>query len=180
MATPTRRTRGPELVGLENADEPVTDLTVDVYLRSLSPPFGAHAAQRSCLETLTGLYEEGKLAGLRVSVWGDRLCLCESCTSTRTARAILDAVETFEEWASDATRDVELPLDRRDIRSTYAGDDREVLSLPGILLAVYADTSLIAVFPHTDSDATYSVSDGVEAVTRLLRSDRSDRSVPAE
>lgn len=179
MASPTRQTRVPELADLEDADDPPgsTDVAVDVYLRSLSPPLGAHTAQQSCLETLSGLDEEGKLTSLQVSVWGDRICLCESCTSTRTARAMLDVVQSVEEWASHAARDVEVPLDRRDIRSTYTGDDREVLSLPQILLAVYADTSLIAIFPHTAPGATHSVSDGVRAVTRLVGS---DRSVPAE
>jgi hypothetical protein len=176
MTATTRERRVADLTALLDSGDTVQEdetLSVDLYLRSLSPPAGTHAGQQSRLERLSELYEAGNLGTLRVSVWGDQLCLCESCASTRAGRRMLDTVEKFEAWAAQADGEVALPLDRRRVQSAYAETDRETLSVPQFLMAVYAGPSLVAVFPHTAGNTSYSVTDGIMALSQSLHPSRS-------
>lgn len=150
---------------------PTSELTADVYLRSLSPPAGVHEGQTARIERLSTLSAAGRLGEVRVSVWGDRICLCETCTGTGAGRAALDRVEEFERWAEEADPAVTLPFERRVVRSRYTDSEQEVLVPPVMLLALYGGESLVGVFPHTAAGGQVPVEDAIAAIEAAGTSD---------
>lgn len=150
---------------------PASELTADVYLRSLSPPAGVHDGQAARIERLTTLSAAGRLENVRVSVWGNRICLCETCAGTGPGRAALDRVEEFERWAEDLDPAVTLPFDHRKVRSDYTDSTQDVLVLPVLLLALYDRDSLLGVFPHATDDRQVPVEDALAAIETAETSD---------
>lgn len=150
---------------------PASELTADVYLRSLSPPAGVHDGQVARIERLSALSASGRLEEVRVSVWGARICLCETCTGTGAGRAALDRVEEFERWAESIDPPATLPFDRRVIRSNYTDSTQEVLVPPVVLLALYDRESLVGVFPHAAGDRQVPVEDAIAAIETAGASD---------
>jgi hypothetical protein len=140
------------------------ELTADVYLRSLSPAAGVHDGQTARIERLSALSTAGRLGDVRVSVWGDRICLCETCAETGAGRAALDRVEEFERWADEVEPTVTLPFDRRTVRSSYTDSAQEVLVPPVVLLALYDRETLLGVFPHAADGRQVSVEDALVAI----------------
>ena len=150
---------------------PETELTADVYLRSLSPPAGVHDGQTARIERLSELAAAGRLGDVRVSVWGDRVCLCETCAGTGAGRAALDRVAEFERWADDLDAAVSLPFDRHTIRSSYTDSTQEVLVPPVMLLALYDRESVVGVFPHAAGGREAPVEDAIAAIETTGASD---------
>jgi hypothetical protein len=147
---------------------PEAELTADLFLRSLSPPVSVHDTQVEFIDRLSELSAAGRLNDLRVSVWGDRLCLCETCAETGAGRAALDRVEEFEGWIDGFEADASLPFEQRVVSSEYAGSAQEVLVPPFVLLALYTDGDLVAVFPHSAAGERYSVGDALDSIDGLL------------
>lgn len=149
-----------------------SELTADVYLRSLSPPVGVHDGQVAQIDRLSALSAADSLGALRVSVWGERLCTCDTCAGTGAGQAALDRVEQFERWAERADAPVTLPFERRVVRSGYTSSTQKVLIPPRVLLAVYDRTSLLGVFPHAAGDTQVSVRDAIGAIEAAVATDR--------
>jgi hypothetical protein len=146
---------------------PVDSPSVDLYLRSLSPPAGTHDQQAEVIDRLSELSSSDRLDGLSVSVWGERVCLCEVCAGTGSGRAVLDRLEEFRSWAG-TVEEAELPFEHRTIRSEYTRTEQGVIVPPCVTMAVYSGDTLVGVFPHSVSDETRTVSDALEALEAAL------------
>lgn len=107
------------------ARTPPAELTADIYLRSLSPPAGVHDGQVALVERLSALSSAGRLSDLRVSVWGELFCLCDTCAGASAGRAALERVEEFQRWADGYGAETSLPFERRDVHSNFAPSARE-------------------------------------------------------
>jgi hypothetical protein len=156
-------------------------LTADIYLRSLSPPAGVHDGQVALVERLSALSSAGRLSDLRVSVWGERFCLCDTCAGTSAGRAALERVEEFQRWADRYGAETSLPFERRDVHSNFAPSAREsheALVPPRVLLALYGGESLLGVFPHIAGEDSVSVRDGIDAIEAATTSDQESLSRP--
>jgi len=137
---------------------------VDAFVRSLVPPSGAHETQAEIIERLSALGAFGVVEDSTVSIWGRRLCECETCAGTRAGRAVLDRLWEFETWEREQDADVELPFDRREVHSEFTGSVHEVVVPPRVLLAVYGDSTLLGVFPCEVEGEVYTARDGLVAL----------------
>jgi hypothetical protein len=145
------------------------DLTVDVYVRSLSPSNGTHAGRVEFVEELERLEAERVIRDATVSIWGDRICRCETCSATGAGRAALERLREFEAWSEDVDADVSLPFERRSISSEFVDRTLECVVPPHITVAVYGGSSLVGVFPCEVDDDDYTVRDAVVALRRATR-----------
>lgn len=153
------RNPGPD-GGTEALEE--TDVTVEVFVRSLAAPAGVHDEQIAVLERLKGLEDRGRLAGWNVTIWGERLCECEICEATAAGRTIRDRMREFRDWTERAGGEVSLPFERREIESEFAGTVVEGIVPPRVTLALYAEDRLLRVYPYTEDGTTHNVSDALD------------------
>jgi hypothetical protein len=162
--------------GSEGADVgmtgPVDSPSVDVYLRSLSPPAGTHDRQAEIIDRLSELSSSDRLDSVSVSVWGERVCLCEVCAGTGSGRAALDRLGEFQNWV-ETVEGGELPFEHRTIRSEYTHTEQGVIVPPCVTMAVYSGDTLVGVFPHSESGETRTVTDALEALEAALEPGRS-------
>lgn len=79
-------------------------------------------------------------------------------------REVLDEFGRFEEWARRRGVSIRPPFETRTRTSIVEDDDVEVLVTPVLCLAVYRDERLVAVFPHSDGEVTYTVEDALDRI----------------
>lgn len=154
----------------ETALSDATDLFVEVNVRSLAPPLATHDGQREIIDRFAALSEEKVLTGTRVSILGERICLCETCGGTQSGAAALDRVRLYERWAATSDLEISVPFERRTLHSTITDVECEVIVPPRIAVAVYDDASLLYVFPCEIEGTVYTVTDALEALEATLRS----------
>lgn len=147
------------------------DLRVEVFVRSLAPTPAAHVAQVDLVKAVNDLADGGPLADTTVSVWGDRLCRCDTCRDTSAGRAMLDRVRAFEAWAAAVPAAVTVPFDRRCLACGFTGAEADVIVPPGVTIAVYGDASLLGVFPCEVDGESISVAEGLERLRNVRRVD---------
>lgn len=140
------------------------DLFVELNVRSLAPPTGTHAGQTEVIRTLSTLESAGVIEELRISVFGERICPCETCEDTRPGRVALDRVREYQRWAANFDTDASVPFDCRNLHSEIAETDYEVIVPPRISVGVYDDARLLGVFPCEIDGTVYTVSDVVAAL----------------
>jgi len=148
---------------LANADT----ARIDVYVRSLLPPPGAKDAQTSVLATLQRTIEGTPVEDVAVNVWGERLCVCDTCLGTDAGRAMLDTVRKFERWGTNYDASVRPFFERTDQTSSVTGSTYEGIVPPRVTAALYLDGSLAGVFPARFGGTPYSVGDLVEELPQL-------------
>lgn len=145
---------------------------IDVYLRSMLPPPGAKDAQLDVLDRLSSVGETSPFEGVDVTVWGERICLCDRCRDTETGRRIVDDVRRFRRWGVEYDASTERFFERTQQRSSLVGSAHEGISPPRVTAALRVDESLQGVFPASFADECYSVHDFSDVVDRLLADDR--------
>jgi hypothetical protein len=152
---------------LANADT----ARIEVYVRSLLPPPGAKDAQTGVLRTLKGTVEGTPVEDVAVNVWGERLCVCETCLGTDAGRAMLDTVRKFERWGTNYDASVRPFFERTDQESSVTGNTYEGIVPPRVTAALYLDGSLAGVFPARFDGTPYSVGDLAAVLPRLTGPD---------
>ena len=140
------------------------ELFVELNVRSLAPPTGTHEGQTDVIETLSDLESAGVIEELRLCVFGERICPCDTCGDTRPGRAALDRVREYQRWAANLDTEVSIPFERRTIHSEIAETDYEVIVPPRVSLGIYDDATLLGVFPCEIGDTVYTVGDVIEAL----------------
>lgn len=140
---------------------------VEVYVRSLLPPPGAKEAQTEVLEDLKRVADGTAIQDVLVDVWGERLCLCESCRRTEVGRALFDRVRELQRWGEEYDASATSFFDRTHRESSLTGGSYDGIVPPRVTAALYVDGTVRGVFPCRFGDERYSVADFVESVGRL-------------
>jgi hypothetical protein len=129
--------------------------SVSMTLRARTPVCGPRT---DVVNRLSRLRRDGRIAAFEVETWPDELVLSE----TDGESPIVETFERFEQWATDRNLSVRPAFDVRTV-SSLIGGRREILTLPMMSLSVSADDELVGVFPCTDGDRTWTVTDCLDA-----------------
>ena len=160
-------------LGLEKDSIPAEmDVRVDVYVRSMAPPPATHEAQVGLIADLEALAAADVVDESTVTIWGERLCRCETCRETGAGRAVLARVRSFEGWAADVDATVDLPFDFRRLDCEMTGASNEVIVPPRVTLGIHVEGTLRGVFPCVIDGVSISASDGLAMLRRARRSGR--------
>lgn len=156
-------------------------LTVELYVRSLSPP-GLRARQSRIINRLERLTAIGTIGDYSVIVWGDQLAEPD-IERTETAKRIYERIESFRYWAD--THDATLaPFFEPDhVHSPIEEEEYTQIDFPAMTLAEYGANGLRFVAPCTEGETVHSVADrldALEAESPLRRGADPDRSLPRE
>jgi len=135
---------------------------LDVYVRSMMPPPGAKDTQQNLLHDLQKLVEGTPIQNVGVNVWGERICLCETCRETDVGTAMLNTVREFEHWGEEYDAGTGSFFERLYQQSLVTGNSYEGISPPRVTVALYVDNSLSGVFPSYFAGEPYSVHDFYE------------------
>ncbi|MFC7194620.1 HTH domain-containing protein [Halosimplex aquaticum] len=109
----------------------------------------------------------GELDNVSVTVTGDRLCLCETCTGTDAGSSLLDRVRELDGWGREFDASVSRFFETRELDSSVAGETARALVPPRVAVALYCDGTLAGAFPCEMGDATVATRDFVAALNRF-------------
>lgn len=144
---------------------------VEVYLRSLSPPAGAKDGQVARLREAQTLVETTPVDDLTVDVWGERICLCDTCADLEAGTAMRNTVRELESWGGEYDASAAPFFERREQESWVTETTYECIVPPRLVVACYVDGQLWGVFPSRFGDVPRSVQDFYEVVGALAEPD---------
>lgn len=136
-------------------------------LRTLGPS-GLNPPQVEAVEHLRALAEDGdgSIDDLDVDVWGASMGVAR--TEGRDPGRERESVAEYERWADEHGCTLRPAFDRRSAGSTDDGTGpRDRVVTPLLVLAVYVDGELRAVYPHVDGDDVRTIHDGLEALESM-------------
>lgn len=136
------------------------------------PPLGVKASQERLLSRLDELESDSRLDDVSVTVTGDRLCLCETCTDTDAGSELVDRVRELAEWGDGRGASARQFFDRRTIDSGVTNETARALVPPRVSVALYCDDRLSGVFPCRMGGRSYAVDDFVEALEQFADGQR--------
>ena len=136
------------------------------------PPLGVKASQEALIERLQRLVAEGELDDVSVTVTGDRLCLCETCTGTDAGSTLVNRVRELDGWGREFDASPSRFFETRELHSSTTGESARALVPPGLVVALYCDGRLSGVFPCEMGDTTVATDDFLEALARFCESQR--------
>lgn len=178
MTATTKGTRG-SLRSTDWWQQVVDDLQAEtayhvwVFLRSLTPPVGAHGTRTRVFETLESAVEAGLVDEYEVVLLGEGLCLCSDCRDRQQCQTHYEYVEDIRSWRRDEARPA--GFETRTIESAYTGESYEVLEPPQMTVCVRDESSIKGVFPCTDGEDHLSVGDFIEVLEQRPLEPRSDK-----
>ena len=124
------------------------------------------------IDRLSALRTAGAIEDFTINTWPEEIGL----DGMGQESEILETIDRFEQWAADHGLSLRPPFETR-TSSLLVGGSEEVLLTPMLLAAVYEDGDLIGVYPCTDGEYTWTVTeflDGLaadaESVTTLPES----------
>jgi hypothetical protein len=148
--------------------EAADDRRVEVFVRSMLPPLGVKSSQEALIARLDELVdEEAALDSVSVSVTGDRLCLCETCSGTDVERELLDRIAELDAWGEAYDATASPFFETQELDSSIAGETARALVPPRVSVALYCDDALAGVFPCRIGDREYTVADFADALERF-------------
>lgn len=107
---------------------------------------------------LRRLEDDGRLVDLRVETWGGARSL------EIPGSPVVDVVETFRDWATEAGYTLEPAFDRRERSSIVSETTHTELVVPYVTVAVYDGVELECVAPCSKSDDVFTVHDCLTAL----------------
>lgn len=155
---------------MERTDErfaAADDRRVEVFVRSMLPPLGAKGSQEALIERLDDLADRSAIDDVSVTVTGNRLCLCETCTGTDVGGELLERVRELDEWGEEFDASTSPYFETRTLDSAVAGQTARALVPPRVATALYCDDALAGVFPCRMGESEYAVADFLEALDRF-------------
>ena len=135
-------------------DEP---LELDVYMRAFVPD-AAQRRQEAMLERMRELSDRGKVDDVSVSRWSSQVCV-----SPGLEHDAADGAEAYRELR-DAAAGTDLSIEPFFRERRGASEDRRVVSLPVLCVAVRRGDEITGIFPCSAEDGTYSVADCLDAL----------------
>lgn len=110
------------------------------------------------IDRLSRLDSVGDVAAFDVQTWPGEVVLDEHTEHT----TVVERFEAFRSWAADRGLTITPPFERRAVTS-LVGQQREVLTVPMMCLAVYEDGDLRGVYPCSDGERTWRVTDALDS-----------------
>jgi hypothetical protein len=110
------------------------------------------------INRLGRLRAEGVVGAFDIEYWPDEVSLTGDGHPE-----VVATFERYEAWADEHGVSLRPAFDVRSV-SPLIGERRELLRLPMACLAVHEDDDLVGVFPCTDGDDTWTVTDCLEAI----------------
>lgn len=110
------------------------------------------------IDRLSRLDSNGDVAAFDIQTWPGKVVLDEHTEHA----TVVERFEAFRSWADDRGVTVMPPFERRAVTS-LVGQKREVLTVPMMCLAVYEDGDLRGVYPCSDGDRTWRVTDALDS-----------------
>lgn len=142
-----------------SADETIR---VEMLVRSMAPAPGTHDAQVDLVETARRLEAAGTISDATLSIWGERLCRCQSCRETTVGREYLERIRAFEAWGERVQAGIDLPFRDRRLECRFTGTETPVIVPPRVTIAVYGDATVRGVFPCEVDGTPVSAAAGLE------------------
>jgi hypothetical protein len=145
------------LRGADDTDDPpgvATPLTVELWTRR--PVCGPRT---ETIDRLTGFRAEGALADVSVETWPEAVSLSDRDGDSD----LLARINRFEELAAERGLTLRPPFERRSV-SLLVGERRSVLRTPMLFAAVSDDDGLVAVYPCTREERTWTVGELLDAL----------------
>jgi hypothetical protein len=149
------------------------DIRIDVFVRSLLPPPGAKDAQSSVLGALRDAVADTP-AQLRVQVWGERICRCDSCRDSEVGRIFLDRVETLTEWGDRYDASAGEYFEYTSQHSSVTGSTYEGIRPPRVTAVLYADGVVTGVAPNQFGDRHVTVTEFADLLPTLTERERTE------
>ncbi|GGM43792.1 HTH domain-containing protein [Haloarcula argentinensis] len=137
-------------------DEPVGG-EIAVQLWSRRPVCGPRT---TAIDRFTELAATGVVDEFDIQTWPEEIPVSQRSEHGE----VLETVDQYEQWATERGLSLRPPFETR-TSSLLVGGSTEVLRLPMIAVAVYADDDLVGVYPCTDGETTWSVTDCIDALT---------------
>jgi hypothetical protein len=146
---------------MQRSDEHRSDESVGgeiaVRLWSRRPVCGPRT---TAIDQFTELAASGAIDDFEVQTWPEEVPVVPESEHGE----VLATIDRYEQWAQEHGLSLRPPLETR-TSSLLVGGSTEVLRLPMIAVAVYADDDLAGVYPCTDGETTWSVTDCIDALT---------------
>ncbi|WP_436935639.1 HTH domain-containing protein [Halovenus marina] len=130
------------------------EVRVTVYLRSVAPALGIHSQRIQFLQALADAADSGLFDSYDVAIIGDELCVCERCRNLASIQPTIETVLRLMSWRDGGIRSSGFV--RCESSSTLAGESHVTVTPPELTAGVYADDTLIGVFPCRADERTYS------------------------
>jgi len=143
------------------------DRRVEVFVRSMLPPLGAKSCQEALIERFDELATESTLDGVSVSITGNRLCLCDTCSGTDAERDLLDRFADLDEWGAEYDATASSFFETKELDSSMTGETARALVPPRVSTALYCDGALSGVFPCRIEGREYTVADFADALEQF-------------
>lgn len=139
---------------------PLTDedtaVTVNTYVRPtlLLEPMDAKLA------TLQTLEEDDIVDAVEIDSWPGKVTLARETGYD----SVVSLFDRFERWAEDADVSICPPFEMTATTSEFREETRRILRTPIMCIAISVDETLAGVFPHTDGDTEYGVTEAIAAL----------------
>lgn len=120
-----------------------------MYVQALDP--SSNHQIRDLLDRLTELEAAGRIASWDVYVVGKTVCP-DTAFETEAGRHLCARFLQFRDWATRTEKQLDPFFHPRTVKSEITGDEHEVITVPTVTLAEFADGSLQFVTPCVDGD----------------------------
>ncbi|AEM57899.1 hypothetical protein HISP_11770 [Haloarcula hispanica N601] len=140
----------------QSAEESATR-AFTVQLWSRRPVCGPRT---TAIDRFTELNAAGVIDEFTVQTWPEEVPMAQE----QGHGDVLATVDRYEQWAEEHGLSLRPPFETR-TSSLLVGGSTEVLRLPMLVAAAYADDDLVGVYPCTDDGTTWSVMDLIDALT---------------
>jgi|GEM_PF-519618 len=111
----------------------------------------------SKIETLRTCKREALIGDLLIRSWSESVSL----EPESPHQEVLERFSEFEAWADQNAVSICPPFRVRSSTSLAAAEPRRVLVTPILALALYHETQLVGVYPHSDGETTYTTTDAI-------------------
>lgn len=140
---------------MSTSTDPTPEL--ELWLRAFSPSI-SKKRQRELIERARSLAADGVVDDVEVDTWSSQVC-----TPDDDATDAIDTCPAVVGELLNAVEGTDLRLEphfgHRDVAPDRWGT---VISLPVVCLLVRQDGELVGIYPATDDERSYSVTDGLE------------------
>jgi len=152
-----------ESIGEPTSTRPAESLTLELYVRSLSPG-GFLEQQHGVVERLERLEADDVIDDYSVDVWGRGLADPEAAR-TGVGQWIHDRIGEFREWAEGEGMCLDSFFPVEAVRSDITGEEYTRVRFPTVTLAEYDGDDLRFVSPCSDGETVHTVTDRLDAIT---------------
>lgn len=154
-----------ESIGEPTPMRPAESLTLELYVRSLSPG-GFLEQQRGVVERLERLEAADVIDDYSVDVWGRGLADPDAAR-TGVGQWIYDRIGEFREWADREGMSLDSFFPVEPVRSDLSDEEYTRIRFPTVTLAEYEGDVLRFVSPCSDGETVHTVMDRIDALAGI-------------